>query len=222
MDGIHDMGGMQGFGPVRPVEEDYKFSADWQRRVFGLTQALAGVTPFNVDEFRREIERIPPADYLNTHYFEKWLIALEWFLQDRGLVSADELAASAKLFDADMAGREPVDGAALIAILGEGVELEFPRETAVPAFAEGAAVRVKPRHDAGHNRSPRYLRGRTGNIVADVGVFQFPDTVAENLGANPQHLYTVSFAAADLWGADAESAGDEVLADLMESYLEPA
>lgn len=214
------MGGMHGFGPVRPTEEDYKFSADWERRVFGLTQALAGITPFNVDEFRRQIERMPPAEYLNTHYFEKWLIALEWFLQDRGLVSADELAAGAKLFDADMAGRQSLDGAALLAILFEGVELQYPHNTAVPAFAVGTAVRVKPRHDAGHNRSPRYLRGRTGTIVADIGVFQFPDSVAENLGIKPQHLYSVSFPAADLWGADAESTVDEVMADLMESYLE--
>ena len=222
MDGIHDMGGMHGFGPVKPDEEDYKFSADWQRRVFGLTEALGGITPFNVDEFRREIERIPPAEYLNTHYFEKWLLALEWFLKDRGLVSQEELDIGRKMFAPDLAGREPIGGDALIAAMAEGVELEFPAETVAPLFAEGQQVRVKAMHGAAHNRCPRYLRGRTGVIVTDIGVFQFPDTMATGDGPHPQHLYSVSFTAAELWGADAEAAGDAVLADLMEAYLESA
>lgn len=220
MDGIHDMGGMHGFGPI-PRESDYVFRADWQRRAFALVEALSAVTPFNADTHRRELERIPAADYLQRDYFEKWIMATEALLIEAGLVSREELDRKAKLFDPDLEGRRPISAADLVAAMKGGAPLVFPADSQPAGFAVGQRARVKNDHPYGHTRAPRYLRGQVGEIVADCGVFQFADAVARNEGPAPQHSYTLRFASEDLWGSDAEP-GTCLYADLWESYLEPA
>ena len=75
MDGIHDLGGRQGFGAIpRGEAAEASFGADWQRRVFGLS-ALGRRA--NVDAFRHAIERLDPVLYLTTGYWGRWLAALE-------------------------------------------------------------------------------------------------------------------------------------------------
>jgi nitrile hydratase subunit beta len=88
-------------------------------------------------------------------------------------------------------------------------------------FRAGDRVRARNMHPVGHTRLPRYARGKLGTINADHGVFVFPDTNAHFLGENPQHLYSVRFAARELWGEQA-SARDSVFIDMWDDYLEPA
>jgi len=93
MNGIHDLGGMHGLGPIRPEPDEPVFHEDWERRVFGLMVATFGGGQYNVDEFRHAIERMDPAHYLESSYYEHWLSAVETLLVEKGVLSADELAA---------------------------------------------------------------------------------------------------------------------------------
>ena len=90
-----------------------------------------------------------------------------------------------------------------------------------PKFAVGDRIRVRDRNPAGHTRVPRYTRGREGAIRQDYGVFIFPDTNARGEGKKPQHLYSVRFAARELWGPEAK-ARDCVHLDMWDDYLDPA
>jgi nitrile hydratase len=87
-------------------------------------------------------------------------------------------------------------------------------------FEPGDAVRAKNINPRGHTRLPRYARGRIGVVARDHGVFVFPDSSAAGQGEQPQHLYSVRFAAHELWGEEART-GESVLIDLFEDYLEP-
>lgn len=220
MDGIHDIGGMHGFGPVPLQDENYVFKHDWQRRSFALAQALAGPTPYCADMHRFKIEQLPPADYLRMDYFEKWAIATSKLLVDAGLVDDEELKSGDRKFEVDLIKHPPVEADALIAALKQGVKMDFPSSTAAAGFVVGETVRVSANAPSGHTRVPRYVRGRLGTVTADLGVFQFADSMAIGKGPEPQHCYTVSFKASALWGSNAENATDETYLDLAESYLE--
>ena len=93
MNGIHDLGGMHGLGPIRPGPDEPVFHEDWERRMFGLMIATFGGGQFNVDEFRHAIERMDPAHYLESSYYEHWLTAVETLLVEKGVLTEDELAA---------------------------------------------------------------------------------------------------------------------------------
>ena len=91
MNGIHDLGGMHGLGPIdREADEPY-FHHDWEKRVFGLFFANFAQGHFNVDQFRHAIEKMGPAEYLQTSYYEHWLHAFEALLNEKGIVTTEEL-----------------------------------------------------------------------------------------------------------------------------------
>lgn len=221
MDGIHDLGGMHGFGPVAIKKEDYIFKADWQRRAFALAEALGGTVPHSADQHRQEVERMPAVDYLRLDYFEKWLVATEALLMQAGLVNAEELRTGRKQFDVDLVRHQRVGPEELIAAVKSGAQLRFSEDTRAARFSVGERIRVRKDSPSGHTRMPRYLRGRAGEIVADQGVFQFADAMAAGRGPEPQHCYTVAFTAHEVWGRNAEG-DDMIYADLWEDYLEPA
>jgi nitrile hydratase len=93
MNGIHDMGGMDGFGPIQPAPHEPTFHEAWEGRVFALSTAMGGMMPFSIDEFRYMREQIDPITYLKASYYEHWLIVLERQLGQTGLVSHDEITA---------------------------------------------------------------------------------------------------------------------------------
>jgi nitrile hydratase len=105
--------------------------------------------------------------------------------------------------------------------MATGFTLRMPEVEVAPGFRVGDRVRAKNMHPSGHTRLPRYARGKLGTIHADHGVFSFADSNARGDGPAPQHLYTVMFAARELWGPDAPAA-DKLHLDLWEAYLEPA
>ena len=220
MNGIHDMGGMHGYGPVDPSDAN-PFHHDWERRIFALTLAAGRHLRSNLDRGRFELEILPPSEYLQG-YFERWFARLLNAGTAAGLVDAPALAAIERGEAAPPAPRdhEPLSAAALLHVAKSGRPTE--REPSTQAsFAIGDSVRARNLHPATHTRLPGYVRGKTGAVVGYRGAHVFPDSHAEMKGEDPQHLYAVRFAATTLWGADAPSR-DSVTLDLWEPYLEAA
>jgi nitrile hydratase subunit beta len=219
VNGVHDMGGQHGFGPVTPEPDEPVFHADWERSAFALTLAMGATGTWNLDGSRFARESVPPARYLASSYYEIWLAALERQLDEHGLVSASELDAGRPLGPA-----APVDRTLAAdevpATLGRGGPTL--REAERPArFTVGDRVRARIMHPETHTRLPRYVRGHVGTVEHVRGCHVFPDTHAHGLGEQPQWLYTVRFDARELWGAAADPTV-RVSADAFEPYLEPA
>ena len=93
MNGVHDMGGMHGLGPIDPDPNEPLFHHDWEKRVLALV--LATPSKWNIDASRHRRESIPGPDYLRMTYYEKWFTALSQLVLSHGIVSADELASGA-------------------------------------------------------------------------------------------------------------------------------
>jgi nitrile hydratase len=218
MNGAQDLGGMMGFGPVEPEAHEPAFHAPWERRVFALTLAAGFTGQWNIDMARSARESLPPAKYLSSSYYEIWLQGLERLLVDRGMLTAQEVAAGRSLAPARTDLRA-VAADAVPATLARGGPSE--REAGAPArFSVGDAVRTLEMNPAHHTRLPRYVRGKVGRIVALRGAHVFPDTNARGLGEQPQWLYTVRFDAHELWGPD--TTASSVCTDCWEPYLAPA
>lgn len=100
MDGIHDCGGMDGLGPVAPPAEEPVFHAEWEKRMFAIMISCFAGGHYVVDEFRHAIEKMDPADYLKTSYYEHWLHAVEHILHEKGVVTQAELEARMKELEA--------------------------------------------------------------------------------------------------------------------------
>jgi nitrile hydratase subunit beta len=219
MNGAQDMGGAHGFGPVHHEGADEpRFHADWERRAFALTLAMGFTGEWNIDESRFARERIPPAAYLSSTYYEIWLAGLERLLADRGLVSPTEIERG-RAQEPARPLRRTLDAEKVEHVLSRGGPTE--REPEHPArFAEGDRVRARNIHPPTHTRLPRYVRGRAGTIERVHGCHVFPDSHAHGGGEDPQWLYTVRFEARELWGPDAD-AHSAVSVDAFEPYLEP-
>ena len=93
MNGIHDLGGMHGFGPVEPEVNEPVFHPEWERRTFALTIAAGYLGRWNLDMSRHSREQMPAAEYLATSYYEHWLWGLERLLVRTGLMTREEIDA---------------------------------------------------------------------------------------------------------------------------------
>jgi len=220
---VHDMGGRYGDGPVVPEPQGtVPFEKDWHRGALALTLAAGALGTWNIDTSRHARESLAPKDYARFSYYEKWMAALADLLVAKGLVSEAELAAGTASEGSPHPRRLPAERVA--AVLSKVTP--YARDGAAPAFAPGDRVRTRlPARNAlapgGHTRLPAYAAGHVGRVILSHGCHVFPDANAHGLGEQPEPLYTVAFAAADLWG-QAEAPGDEVTLDLWESYLERA
>lgn len=218
MNGVHDMGGMHGMGPVEIEKNEPVFHSRWEARAFALTVASGYLGKWNIDMSRHSRERMPPAEYLAATYYERWLFGLGKLLVEQGLVTAQELQtgrAAAKA-GAVRVLRVPDVANYLRHRIRTRLDDDVP-----PKFRPGDRVVARNIHPAGHTRLPRYARGRHGVVERDHGVFIFPDTSAMSGDKKPQHLYSVRFSARELWGPDA-SARDSVMANLWDDHLDPA
>jgi len=223
MDGIHDLGGKQGFGRVDREIDEPVFHERWEAAVFGMSAVAqtAGVVR-NIDQFRHAIECIEPRAYLTHGYYGRWLGALEELFVEAGALATTEINARVRRLGAeadDLLAARPrssggtVDYAPRAAGAQRAVSVE-------PRFDVGDRVRTRAHGVAGHTRLPAYARDRTGTIVATHGGWIYPDSNAHGEGEAPEHLYTVAFDGTQLWGADAEP-GVTLNIDLFEPYLEP-
>lgn len=224
MDGIHDMGGRQGFGPVTVEPDEPAFHARWEAGVFAMLRAAGAAGALsNSDQFRYAIERIDPVAYLTHGYYGRWLGGLETLLVEAGVVTRAELDARVVAQGGDPTARvaarpvvapDRVDYAPVATHAGRVV-------AHAPRFAVGAPVRTLAHGVSGHTRLPAYARGRIGTVTTVHGAWVFPDSNAHGRGEAPQYLYTVVFDGRALWGAEAEAA-TRIHLDLFEPYLEAA
>ena len=218
MDGVHDMGGMHGFGKVEPEAKEPVFHAAWEGRTFALNRAMGYTGVWTIDQTRAGIERLPPDLYLSSSYYKKWAIRIENLVVELGLADADEIKAGHALRPGKPLKRK-LAAADVPNTLTRG---SFSRPAQAAArFKPGDRVRTKNIHPATHTRLPRYARGKGGVIEALRGCHVFPDTVAVGQGENPQWLYTVLFEGRELWGENADPTL-KVSIEAFEPYLEQA
>jgi len=204
MDGMHDLGGKQGFGPVRHSPDAQAFHAPWEVRVNALYSLAVRLGVFNMDEYRHAIERMEPRHYLSASYYERSLTSLATLCVEKGLLTQEELAHRAH-------GFFPLAAPSA------------PGRTNVPGrerFAPGDRVRVRLDHVPGHMRMPGYIRGKLGVVVSESPVYPFPDAHAHGVEAADEPTYDVRFRAEELWPNSAEPALVHV--GVFQSYLERA
>lgn len=204
MDGIHDLGGRQGFGRVRFTEGATAFHAPWEVRANSLYAHAVRIGIFNMDEYRHAIERMGPAHYLNASYYERSLTSLATLLVEKGVVSREELEARA-------GGTIPLANASAP---GRGNAPSRER------FRPGDRVRVKLDSVPGHIRMPGYIRGKTGVVMSESPAYPFPDAHAHGIASEDEPTYDVRFRSEDLWPGSAEPALVHV--GVFQSYLERA
>jgi len=219
MNGVHDVGGMQDFGPIRPEANEPVFHAPWEGRVLAMNLAIAAWGKIFADNRRYVRELIPAAEQLAMSYYQKWYAGLIMNIVEASMVTRAEVESgmpergSPKL-------TPPLSAARVPAFWSNG----SPKNRNVPAtarFRVGQRVRARNINPLTHTRLPRYARDKFGIVESARGVFVFPDSNAQGLGEKPQHLYSVCFMARELWG-DQGGAKDTVYIDMWDDYLEPA
>ena len=219
MNGVHDMGGMHGMGPIEAETNEPVFHAPWEGRVFALRRAMGAWRRWNIDVSRHAVELVPPSQHLRLSYYARQLVAFLDMLVRAGFVTRAEIETGMAVAS-EVQVTPALSAEQAAALIARGVPTS--RSASVTArFRVGQRVCTRNMHPVGHTRLPRYARGKTGVIDRDHGVFVFPDSNAHLRGEAPQHVYSVRFAARELWGAQA-AARDSVYLDLWDDYLEPA
>ena len=218
MNSVHDMGGMHGMGSLQREENEPVFHADWEGRVYALTRVLRLGPKWNIHMSRYSMEQMEPARYLSASYYERWLAGLEKRLLDAGVLSSEELED----------GKPRPGGVPVPKMTAEEVRASLGPWRAPhfegdgPArFKTGDRVVARNINPKSHTRLPRYVRGRQGMVQRDLGVMEFPDSWVERQDPKYQHVYSVRFAAQELWGPEA-SPKDALYIDLWDDYLDPA
>jgi nitrile hydratase beta subunit len=218
VNGVHDMGGMHGFGKVEPEANEPPFHAGWEGRVLAMQRALRATGAWSIDMSRDAQERLPAQVYLAVSYYHRWALGMERNALERGLIDADELAAGHALRPGKRVKGVLTKGE----LAGAFTRGSFGRPPGRDArFKAGDPVRAKNINPPGHTRLPRYARGHVGVVEAVRGCHVFPDSAATGAGENPQWLYTVVFAGRELWGEHADPTLT-VSVEAFEPYLEPA
>ena len=219
MNGWHDLGGMHGFGPILPNCncDEPVFQDRWEARVFALTVAVEYLDKWNLDESRYAIEDQHPVDYLKNSYYENWLIGLERLMVEKDLITNNELASGAMDVNATRNEFVPLHVSEVKRYIYKGGATRMDIKSS-PQFEIGDMVSVANVNSLGHTRLPRYVRGKRGVVHEYHGAHVFPDQNA--LGTRiGQHLYSVYFTAAEIWG-NVWEANFGVNVDLWEPYLE--
>ncbi|PSP63401.1 nitrile hydratase subunit beta [Halobacteriales archaeon QH_8_64_26] len=242
MDGIHDVGGMDGFGSLAVDGHDadidtgtddgestdplsggaYEpFHERWEGVTYSLFVATLGNGVANIDEFRHSIERMDPDRYLTARYYDRWVTGLSRLLLETDTIDAEDFWVRTAAFAAGEGSVPEREEPGLVGDLAAGVADAYgsegePRE---PRFEAGEAVRIENVHPEGHTRCPGYVRRTQGTIEAHRGMFTLPDASAHGEPA-VEPLYEVAFGAQELWGEEADP-NVAVTLDLWESYLVP-
>ncbi|MBD8688360.1 MULTISPECIES: nitrile hydratase subunit beta [unclassified Rhizobium] len=219
MNGIHDMGGMHGFGPIPDIENEEPFHHEWERRIFAVNFAIGGLGLWSIDQVRSEMESLPPDEYLRgDDYFRRFVLRLERLAIKHSLADASEISAGAALHPA-RTGLSALPPERIPIMAEKGNSSMRPAKTA-HRFNIGDRVIARKLNPSTHTRLPRYVRGHPGVVTMVYGVHVYPDHSA--LGnEDPQWLYAVQFDGRDLWGEGCEP-GCEVVVDAFEPYLDPA
>jgi nitrile hydratase len=202
MDGVHDLGGRQGFGRVRYTQNATAFHEPCEVRANSLYGFAVRSGLFNMDEYRHAIERMDPRHYLRASYYERSLTGLATLLTEKGGATREQLEHLAR-------GQFPLSSPSAPGRTNLSI-----RER----FKIGDRVRVRNDHVPGHVRMPGYIRGKTGVIVGESPAYPFPDAHAHGVQAEDEPTYDVRFQSTDLWPNSAEPALVHV--GVFQSYLE--
>ena len=207
MDGIHDLGGIEGFGPITVADDEPVFHREWERRMWGVAMStfMAGLS--NGGQFRHSIERMDAVHYLTSAYYEHWFTGIATRAVEEGLIALGDLEARA---GGAVPLSRPVHPDAV-------AHADLASRERTPDFRPGDEVRVVDLHTRGHTRCPRYVRGRRGNVVRVDRAASVPDLEAHSDRRESEPIYCVRFSASELWGANDNAA---VHVDLWARYLE--
>jgi nitrile hydratase beta subunit len=228
MNGIHDMGGMHGFGPVVAERDEPVFHEAWERDAFASMIATMAQGLYNLDEFRHAIERMGNLHYLESSYYEHWMASLETLLVEKGIIDRSELDTRISQLKEDPQSIPPVPprgDTKLAPAIREGIRSGASTRrdaSSPPRFKPGDRVVARIMHPRGHTRLPRYVRGKQGTVEMVHGAFVLPDTNAHLQGENPEYVYSVRFDAGEVWGEAPKAAMGSIYVDLWESYLQAA
>src|SRR5262245_23992607 len=217
MNGVHDMGGMHGFGPVQEEPNEPVFHAEREGRAFAMSRVMGMQGLWNIDMSRAAQETLPAHIYLASSYYDRWSRGLEVRGLKHGLRTAEEGTAGHALKQA-----KPVTPKLAPADVGKLLTRQpYDRTAPAPArFKPGDRVRARNINPPTHTRLPRYVRGHVGTVEAVRGCHVFPDSVTIGAGEDPHWLYTVVFNGRDLWGSDSDPTV-KVSVEAWEPYLEP-
>ena len=219
MNGVHDMGGMDGFGKVEIEPNEPVFHEKWEGRVMALVRAMGAAGAFNIDTGRFHREALPPHVYLSSSYYKKWLLGLTDNLVAKGFITSSEVETGHASEPAKPLKRGKLTLDQVSRVMTRG---SFTRDAQAPAkFKIGEHVCCRNINPVTHTRLPRYVRGHVGKIERIIGCHVFPDSNATGAGENPQWLYTVRFDGHELWGDEGDPTS-QVSVDAWEPYLEPA
>lgn len=219
MDGIHDMGGLQGFGRIDDEPETMGFHAEWHGRMFALSRVVRYTLPFGGDHVRQAMERMEPGQYLAASYYEKWLEGNIACLKAVGVVTEEELAGGPlQPLPAKLGTPKAMTADLAPGFIFGGMTANRTPPASPPRFAVADVVTTIPYGIPSHTRLPRYARDKRGVIEAFYGAFVLADANAAGAPRN-EWCYRIAFAARDLWGDEAAD-GDSVTLDVWESYLE--
>lgn len=224
MNGVHDIGGMHGFGPVQVEKDEPVFHEAWEGRVWGMISQVRALPGKPVRSMRPLIERMAPDRYLTASYYEKFLHAAEAIAMEKGVVTRDELDQRTEALrqhpETPVPRRE--DPETLERMLALRKRQNHPEPDGPPArFQAGDPVMVRNLNPRGHTRLPRYIRGKRGTVVRVNGWYALQDEETEGLGPNPQTVYTVRFDGREVWGPNAEP-NLSVCVEMWEGYLDPS
>ena len=212
MDGIHDMGGMHGFGPIEREVNEPAFHEPWEGRVLGIARTMKSPIPGGA---RFAIEKLDPAFYLASSYFEKWMQARVNALIESGVIDPSEFARKIEELGGVMRPEDVQRTREAPAVVQEDKEGDAGERR----FQIGDRARARHVHPEGHTRLPRYIRGKVGEIVRIYGAQDFQDHRPMSDHAGPQSVYAVRFDSREIWGESAEP-NSSVLLDMWEAYLE--
>ncbi|GAA2568649.1 nitrile hydratase subunit beta [Pseudonocardia hydrocarbonoxydans] len=223
MNGVHDLGGTDGLGPVPVPESEPVFRAEWEKAAFAMFSMPFRAGFFGVDMFRHGIEKMHPAVYLLSPYYEHWMHAAEHYGVAKGVLDEDEIEKRTQYFlenpDAPLPEREDPDLLAFVDwAVQNGVPAGRPSDK-VAKFAVGDRVTVSNDVPYGHTRKARYISGRTGVIELAHGTMIYPDSAGNGGDDAPEHVYTVKFTSTELWGAEAAEPNGVVYFDVWEPYI---
>jgi nitrile hydratase len=215
MNGPQDMGGMHGFGPIRPGADEPLFHARWERRVLGITLAAGGTASWTIDQSRHARETLPPSLYWSKSYYEIWFEGLTKLLRLHGMVTDQDLAAGHAV-DPPLPVKRVLAADQVEVVLAKGSAYDRPAKSRA-LFKAGDKVCTRNIVTSGHSRLPNYARMKPGVITRVHGCHVFPDASGMGHGDQPHWLYSVQFKSEDLWGRPSK---DRVFLDLWEPYLE--
>jgi nitrile hydratase beta subunit len=216
MNGVHDMGGMDGFGPVVPEADEPIFHAPWEKRIFAFTRSMGFARAWTLDESRATQERLPPQVYLSVSYYKRWTLGFERLLVKHGFASTAEVAAGKSLGP----GKPPLRVLTADKVVSALRRPSCERPARAPArFQIGDRVRTRNINPTGATRLPRYARNHIGTIDCVHGCHAYADSIVAGNGDDPQWLYTVVFSGTELWGVDTDPTV-KVSIEAFEPYLE--